>query len=76
VVKREAEDGVADAMEEANNLQLDLGSGMGKGNKKNPLGGGGGSNEANLAELQKEMDKMKIGSSGPPVKIPPKNPVQ
>ena len=64
MVKREAEDGMAGVFEEANSMQLDIGSGMSKGKKKNPLGGGS-SNEANLAELQKEMDRMNIGSGGP-----------
>lgn len=38
MAKREAEDGAADALQEASNIPLDIGSGMGKGNKKNPLG--------------------------------------
>ena len=74
MAKREAEDGVAGILEEASSIPFDIGSGMGKGNKKNALGMA--SNEANLAELQKEMDKMKIGAGGPPVSIPPKNTMQ
>ena len=44
MAKREIEDGfggATEALEEGNNLPMDLGSGMGKGNKMNPLGGGG-----------------------------------
>lgn len=37
MAKREAEDGAQDALEEASNIPMDLGSGMSKGGKKNPL---------------------------------------
>lgn len=74
MAKREAEDGVAGILEEASSMPFDMGSGMGKGNKKNALGMA--TNEANLADLQKEMDKMKIGAAGPPVTIPAKNTMQ
>ena len=37
MAKREAEDGAQDALEEASNIPMDIGSGMGKGSKKNPL---------------------------------------
>lgn len=49
MAKREAEDGAADALEEASNIPMDLGSGMGKGKKQNPLGNS--TNQPNLAEL-------------------------
>jgi hypothetical protein len=37
MAKREAEDGAADALEEASNIPMDIGSGMAKGSKKSPL---------------------------------------
>ena len=37
MAKREAEDGAQDALEEASNIPMDIGSGMGKGSKKSPL---------------------------------------
>jgi len=49
MAKREAEDGIADVLEEASSISMDIGSSKAKGNKKSSLGTG--SNEATLAEL-------------------------
>jgi hypothetical protein len=77
MAKREAEDGAADALVEASSIPMDIGSGMGKGNKANPLGNS--SNQPNLADLQKEMESMKIGGNiggGPPAGIQKMNTMQ
>jgi len=34
MAKREAEDGIADVLEEASSISMDIGSGKAKGNKK------------------------------------------
>lgn len=59
IAKREIIDGyggAADALEEASNLPMDLGSGMGKGNKINSLGMGNATNQPTAADLAKEMN--------------------
>lgn len=60
MAKREAEDGAADALEEASNIPMDIGSGISRGKNQAPMNTAATS-QPNLADLKKEMDKMNIG---------------
>lgn len=51
MAKREAEDGAADALEEASNIPMDLGSGMSRDKTKGPINTAPTS-QPNLADMK------------------------